>query len=54
MFSCDVQDIDYGRDGCEGRNGMMANATLAFADGKEARLITAQDTRFANNTKNFT
>lgn len=27
----------------------MVNATLAFADGKEARLITAQDARFVVN-----
>ena len=51
-----IQDIEYGRDECEPANGGMtaayslANATLAFADGEEAQLITSQDPRLANKT----
>lgn len=41
------QDIEYGRDGCENvfRNP-ICNASLAFADGQEARLVLSQDGRF--------
>ncbi|KAK3698761.1 hypothetical protein QZH41_014526 [Actinostola sp. cb2023] len=50
------EDIEYGRDECESANGGMtaayslANATLAFADGEEAQLITSQDPRAVKNT----
>ncbi|RMX41808.1 hypothetical protein pdam_00012481 [Pocillopora damicornis] len=40
------EDIEYGRDGCENvfRNP-ICNASLAFADGQEARLVVSQDGR---------
>lgn len=44
------QDMEYGRDRCENvfRNP-ICNASLAFADGQEARLVTSKDGRSANN-----
>lgn len=40
------EDLEYGRDGCENvfRNP-ICNASLAFADGQEARMVTSQDAR---------
>lgn len=41
------QDIEYGRDGCENVfHNPICNASLAFADGQEARLVVSQDGRF--------
>ena len=39
--------MEFGRDGCENvfRNP-ICNASLAFADGQEARLVTSEDGRF--------
>ena len=39
--------MEFGRDHCENvfRNP-ICNASLAFADGQEARMVTSQDTRF--------
>ena len=44
------QDVEFGRDRCESvfRNP-ICNASLAFADGQEARLVTCQDGRSVNN-----
>ena len=49
VMSC-LQDMEFGRDRCESvfRNP-ICNASLAFADGQEARLVTSQDGRSVNN-----
>ncbi|XP_048585600.1 condensin complex subunit 2 [Nematostella vectensis] len=46
----DIGDMEFGRDGCEGsafggtsHPSALANATLAFADGREAQLVSGQD-----------
>ena len=39
--------MEFGRDGCENVfNNPICNASLAFADGQEARMVTSQDGRF--------
>ena len=48
-----LQDMDFGRDGCENASrppmrNPVCNASLAFADGQEARLVTSQDGRFVS------
>lgn len=49
VMSC-LQDMEFGRDRCESvfRNP-ICNASLAFADGQEARLVTSRDGRSVNN-----
>ena len=44
------QDMEFGRDHCEGvfRNP-ICNASLAFADGQEAKLVISQNGRSVNN-----
>ena len=44
------QDMEFGRDHCQGvfRNP-ICNASLAFADGQEAKLVTSQNGRSVNN-----
>ena len=48
-FDCFVlQDVEYGRDGCENVfHNPLCNASLAFTDGQEARMVTSQDARCA-------
>lgn len=39
-------DVEYGRDGCENVfHNPICNASLAFTDGQEARMVTSQDAR---------
>ena len=39
--------MEFGRDGCENVfHNPICNASLAFADGQEARMVTSQDGRF--------
>lgn len=41
--------MEFGRDRCEGVfANPICNASLAFADGQEARLVTSQDGRSVN------
>lgn len=49
LFVCFVlQDVEYGRDGCENVfHNPICNASLAFTDGQEARMVTSQDARCA-------
>jgi len=40
------EDMEFGRDGCENVfHNPICNASLAFADGQEARMVTSQDGR---------
>lgn len=40
------EDIEFGRDGCENAfSNPICNATLAFADGQEARMVSSEDGR---------
>lgn len=44
------QDMEFGRDRCERVfSNPICNASLAFADGQEARLVTSQNGRSVNN-----
>jgi len=44
------QDMEFGRDRRESVfHNPICNASLAFADGQEARLVTSQDGRSVNN-----
>ena len=39
--------MEFGRDGCKNVfHNPICNASLAFADGQEARMVTSQDARF--------
>ena len=49
LFVCFVvQDEEYERDDCENVfHNPICNASLAFTDGQEARMVTSQDARCA-------
>lgn len=49
LFVCFVvQDVEYERDGRENVfHNPICNASLAFTDGQEARMVTSQDARCA-------